>query len=95
VIGRIFRITSATLLLTSVDPAAGQLPPEECLVAPGETPAATATHAGKTYAFRSAECAATFQTDPERYAQLYDALLEMRKTGTVPAAPRSPSLVPS
>lgn len=89
-------ILSALLLLPAA--AVGQSaerPPEECIVPSGETPAATAAHAGKTYAFRYPECAEAFRSDPERYAQLYDALLEMREAGSVPRAPRSPSLVPS
>ena len=51
--------------------------PEECLVAKGK-PVATAEHGGKTYEFRFADCRDEFLTDPERYAQLYDALLELR-----------------
>lgn len=65
--------------------------PEECIVTDGK-PAATIEHEGKTYAFRFADCRDEFLTDPERYAQLYDALLELRGAGSQPAAP---SLVPS
>jgi YHS domain-containing protein len=67
--------------------------PEECLVVDGKA-AVTLDHAGKTYAFRFADCRDEFLTDPERYAQLYDALLEMHEHGRkVESA--SASLVPS
>lgn len=65
--------------------------PEECLTAKSDI---TATYAGKTYAFRYADCRETFLSDPERYAQLYDALMEMQAQG-IDTAPRAPSLVPS
>ncbi|HYR30005.1 MAG TPA: hypothetical protein VEU30_16160 [Thermoanaerobaculia bacterium] len=68
--------------------------PEECLVAKGK-PAATAEHAGKTYEFRFADCAEEFLTDPERYAQLYDALLELQAQGRVVKRVPAASLVPS
>ena len=64
--------------------------PEECLTAKSEI---TATHAGKTYAFRYADCREQFLEDPERFAQLYDALLELQAAGEN-IAPRA-SLVPS
>lgn len=65
--------------------------PEECVTRRSEI---TATHQGKTYAFRYADCREQFLTDPERYAQLYDALLEMQAQG-IDTAPRAESLVPS
>lgn len=67
--------------------------PEECLVVKGE-PAATVTYDGKTYRFRYAECRDEFLTDPERFSQLYDALIELQKSGEA-IAPSRPSLVPS
>ena len=67
--------------------------PRECVVTSGK-PAATAEHAGKTYAFRFEDCRDEFLKDPERYSQLYDALLELQSEGKrIAAAP--PSLVPS
>ncbi|MGZ5440277.1 MAG: hypothetical protein ACXW31_15390 [Thermoanaerobaculia bacterium] len=65
--------------------------PEECVVAKSEI---TATYEGKTYAFRYADCRDEFLSDPERFAQLYDALLEMQAAGMEIAPPRE-SLVPS
>ncbi|HEX6087319.1 MAG TPA: hypothetical protein VF266_22500 [Thermoanaerobaculia bacterium] len=62
--------------------------PEECLA---KKSAITAEHAGKTYAFRYADCREQFLEDPERFAQLYDALLELEAAGQS----TSPSLVPS
>jgi YHS domain-containing protein len=67
--------------------------PEECLVVKG-TGAVQVEHAGKTYQFRYADCRDEFLADPERFAQLYDALLELAAEGAVlETAP--PSLVPS
>jgi YHS domain-containing protein len=67
--------------------------PRECVVTSGK-PVATAEHAGKTYAFRFEDCREEFLTDPERYSQLYDALLELQSAGKkIEKAP--PSLVPS
>lgn len=77
----------AALLLAAVEP-------EQCLVPRGKKAAATATFNGKTYAFSKAECREQFLTDPERYAQLYDALMELAGAGEVPA-PQEASLVPS
>ncbi|HEX6095023.1 MAG TPA: hypothetical protein VF432_01770 [Thermoanaerobaculia bacterium] len=65
--------------------------PEECLTAKGDI---TATYGGKTYAFRYPDCRDEFLGDPERFAQLYDALLEMQAAGMEIAPPRE-SLVPS
>ena len=62
--------------------------PEECLTAKSDI---TATYGGKTYAFRYADCREQFLEDPERFAQLYDALLELEAAGQS----TSPSLVPS
>lgn len=72
------------LMLAAVDP-------EQCLVP--QTSVITVTHGAKTYALASEDCRAQFLSDPERYAQLYDALLELRAAGAKPKAP--PSLVPS
>ena len=67
--------------------------PEQCITK-SDRPVAV-TYAKKTYALASEECKAQFLSDPERYSQLYDALLELEKAGqpVTPAAPAS--LVPS
>lgn len=65
--------------------------PEECVAKKSDI---TATHGGKTYAFRHADCRDEFLKDPERFSQLYDALLEMQAQG-MELAPRRESLVPS
>ena len=67
--------------------------PEECL-AKANTPFVV-SHGGKTYRMTSEACRAQFLTEPERYSQLYDALLELEEEGTPLRAPASPSLVPS
>ncbi len=65
--------------------------PEECVTASGKI---TVTHGDKTYRFRHADCREEFLKDPERYAQLYDALLEMQAAG-MDLKPATESLVPS
>jgi YHS domain-containing protein len=68
--------------------------PEDCL-AKGSDPAAIGvTHGGKTYHLANDACRTEFLSDPERYSQLYDALLELEAEGT-PLTPSPPSLVPS
>ena len=68
--------------------------PEQCLAKAGDASALTVTHGGKTYRMASEACRAQFAADPERYAQLYDALLEMQAAG-MEVAPAAESLVPS
>ncbi len=65
--------------------------PEECVARKSDI---TASYGGKTYAFRYADCRDEFLKDPERFSQLYDALLEMQAAG-MDVAPRRESLVPS
>lgn len=85
----------AALLIFGL-PAVAQIAPEECVVKKGEIAAASATFNGKTYTFSKVECRDLFLSDPERYAQLYDALAEMLAAGAqLEAAPRDASLVPS
>ena len=83
------------MILASLVLVAAIHTPEECLPPKGKVKAAaTVEHNGKTYAFRFADCRDQFLTDPERFAQLYDALLELQAAGTViESAPAS--LVPS
>ncbi len=75
-------------ILSAVVPA-----PEECL-AKAKASAVEVTHGGKTYRMANDACRAQFLTDPERYAQLYDALIELEAEGT-PLRAAPPSLVPS
>lgn len=70
--------------------------PEECLASGKKTARVTVAHSGKSYALASEACRDQFLTDPERYAQLYDALAELEAAGTpLAAAPETASLVPS
>jgi hypothetical protein len=87
-------LVGAALLLMSAT-ALAQLPePEQCLAYRGDPVVEIATFSGREYRFRLSGCRAQFETDPERFAQLYDALLEMKASGQeLPSA--SPSLVPS
>jgi YHS domain-containing protein len=90
------RVTLAAFLIAAAGAVAQDAPaPEQCLAKSGDTSALTVTHGGKTYRMASEACRAQFVTDPERYAQLYDALLELEAEGTPLRAPASPSLVPS
>ena len=91
------RVTLAAFLLaafSAVAVAQDAPAPEECLARAGDTSALTVMHGGKTYRMASEACRAQFATDPERYAQLYDALLELEAEGTPLRAPAA-SLVPS
>ena len=63
--------------------------PEECIGNEFAT-----EYQGKTYTFRYEDCRDDFVKDPERFSQLYDALLEMQKEGQA-IAPKKASLVPS
>ena len=66
--------------------------PEECIAKSGD---AVVSYEGKSYRLANEACRAQFLTDPERYAQLYDALLELEREGA-PLRPASKaSLVPS
>ena len=68
--------------------------PETCLATSDSQPVVTVTHAGKEYRLTSESCREQFLSDPERYAQLYDALSELAEEG-VPLEPPPASLVPS
>jgi len=90
------RITLAALLIAAAGAVAQEAPaPEECLAKSGDASALTVAHGGKTYRLASEACRAQFVSDPERYGQLYDALLELEAAGTPLRAPAAPSLVPS
>jgi YHS domain-containing protein len=69
--------------------------PEECLAKGKDKTAVTVSHGGKNYRMANEACRAQFLSDPERFAQLYDALLELEAEGTPLRAPSAPSLVPS
>lgn len=86
----------ATLLLAAATTITAQNAPEpeQCLAKAGDASALTITHGGKTYRMANEACRAQFASDPERYAQLYDALLELEAEGR-PVRSSTPSLVPS
>jgi YHS domain-containing protein len=90
-------ITAALLIALATTAAVAQNAPapEECVAKRGDASAVVVAHDGKSYRLANDACRAEFLTDPERYAQLYDALLELEKEGTRLAAPAAPSLVPS
>ena len=89
----------ALLLALVAQPLSGSAAPpkpSECLAEPAQA-VASAVYGGKTYHFKSQACKEEFLTDPERYSQLYDALIELKAQGRQPAKPAASeaSLVPS
>jgi YHS domain-containing protein len=94
---RVVTVAAAAFLFAATAAVAGEdaSAPEECLARGNGAPALTVMHGGKTYRMANEACRAQFLTDPERYAQLYDALLELEAEGTPLRAPALPSLVPS
>jgi len=80
------------LILASLLLVAAMHTPEECISGKGAT---SVEYAGKTYRFAFADCREEFLSDPERYAQLYDALLELQAAGRVVERAPAASLVPS
>jgi YHS domain-containing protein len=68
--------------------------PEECLRASGDPVVESAVYAGKTYEFKRAGCKALFDSDPERFSQLFDALAELAASGQE-VSPEQVSAVPS
>ncbi|HEX7708683.1 MAG TPA: hypothetical protein VF701_19635 [Thermoanaerobaculia bacterium] len=69
--------------------------PEECLAKRDDASAVQVTHGSKSYRLASEACRAQFLSDPERYSQLYDALIELEAEGTPLRRPSTASLVPS
>lgn len=69
--------------------------PEACLVGPGEEAVTSVEYDGRVFELAVAECRELFLSDPERYAQLFDALAELRADAST--APRADhvSLVPN
>lgn len=84
----------ATISFTASLTAQTAPAPEQCLARSGDRSALTVTHGDKSYRMANAACRDQFVSDPERYAQLYDALLELEAEG-VKLEPATPSLVPS
>jgi hypothetical protein len=89
------RISIAAFLFAAAAFAQDVPAPELCLAKPGDALALVVTHGGKTYRMANEACRAQFVSDPERFAQLYDALVELEAEGTPLRAPAAPSLVPS
>jgi YHS domain-containing protein len=87
------RAAVTLLLLMAAQPLAAQKSPESCL-SPAGNAKATAVHGGRTYYFSDPACRDEFLSDPERFSQLYDALLELETAGKK-IEPPIPSLVPS
>ena len=67
--------------------------PTDCHAAAGHAGAIAVEHEGETYHVTSEPCRQQFLSDPERYAQLFDALAELEAAGR--DVPPPASLVPS
>jgi hypothetical protein len=89
------RLSLFGLSLPGANLAAQTAPaPEQCLARTGDSSALVVAYGEKTYRMAGVVCRDQFLSDPERFAQLYDALLELEAEGVV-LRPATPSLVPS
>ncbi len=77
----------------SAQPAA-RPEPEDCMARPRDRVVESVTYGGTTYRFRRPGCRALFESDSERYSQLFDALAQLEAEG-VAIEPELESLVPS
>jgi YHS domain-containing protein len=83
---------------TSEPQAESPVKAADCLADGDGDAVASTDYGGKTYYFRSQACKDEFLTDPERFSQLYDALLELRAQGKPLQKPKpldDASMVPS
>ena len=70
------------ILLLSLGRVSGAAPTAaECLATDAAQAVASVEYNGKTYRFRDPACKEEFLSDPERFSQLYDALLELKSQG--------------
>jgi YHS domain-containing protein len=88
------KLLALSALFLAASPLLAQPAPEECFATKKDRVVESAEHDGRVYRFKAAGCRALFESEPERYAQLFDALAEMDAQGAVVAAPEA-SLVPS
>ena len=87
-----------SLSASSEPPSVLPMRPADCVAVGPADAAASTEYGGKTYYFRSAACRDEFLTDPERFSQLYDALLELKAEGKPLQKPKpahDASMVPS
>ena len=90
------RLIALFALCLTVSAARAATAPADCILAGPEGAAASVEYGGKTYHLRDAACKEEFFTDPERYSQLYDALLELKAEGKpLPKPPAPASAVPA
>ena len=88
------RLLLVALFSVTVPSGAQEAPAPESCLATTDGAAVVVSHGGKSYRLASEACRRQFLSDPERYAQLYDALAELEQAGK-PLAPPPASLVPS
>ena len=86
-------------LLAIVPVSAGAqdaIDPTSCPTTADDASGFEVTHEGRTYYVANAACRDAFIAEPERYAQLFDALAELEAEGRAPAPQAdASSLVPS
>lgn len=87
----------ALAVSASLSAVAAPAPPAaECILTGPSGAAASVEYGGKTYYFKDPACKDEFLADPERFSQLYDALLELKAEGKpVPRPPAPASAVPA
>jgi hypothetical protein len=88
------RLLGLLFVAGSMTVAGQESQPELCRKATGPD-AVTVSWSGREYPLANEACREQFLSDPERYAQLYDALSELEKAGGRVDSPVSASLVPS
>ncbi|HVR44768.1 MAG TPA: hypothetical protein VMS56_15150 [Thermoanaerobaculia bacterium] len=89
------RFALAAFVLLTAAPDALAIDPEACLVQPGARAAVTVEHEGRSWELAAPECRELFLSDPERYAQLFEALAELGARSSRPSGSGTVSLVPN
>jgi YHS domain-containing protein len=90
------RLIALFALCLTVSTARAATAPADCILAGPEGADASVEYGGKTYHLRDAACKEEFLSDPERFSQLYDTLLELKQAGKpVPKPPAPASAVPA
>lgn len=89
------RLFFLVLLVISSVAGAEELDPLSCRASSGNPPAIEVTHEERRYFVTSPQCRDAFLAEPERYAQLFDALAELEAEGKAVPVEQPASLVPS
>lgn len=90
----LFAAGFALVSLTSM--AQEPVDPPSCRATAGDETAIAVSHEGTTYYVTNSVCREAFLAEPDRFAQLFDALAELEAAGKAPPHAHDPeSLVPS